>query len=102
MSVMSSITSPIVRRSMADDWHPLRPEAVLQRLESSPLGLTTRESAARLARVVPNDLVQTTRISPLRILLSHFTDVLMIVLIIVAIIFVALGLAQNETSAPVD
>jgi len=95
---MSFITSPIVRRSMADDWHALRPEAVLQRLESSPIGLTTRESAARLARVGPNELVQTTRISPLRILLSQFTDVLVIVLIIAAIISAALGLAQNETS----
>src|SRR2546426_447287 len=98
MSVMSFITSPMVRRSMADDWHALRPEAVLQRLESSPIGLTTRESAARLARVGPNELVQTTRISPLRILLSQFTDVLVIVLIIAAIISAALGLAQNETS----
>src|SRR5207245_5841551 len=98
MSVMSFITSPIVRRSMADDWHALRPEAVLQRLESSPIGLTTRESAARLARVGPNELVQTTRISPLRILLCQFTDVLVIVLIIAAIISAALGLAQNETS----
>src|SRR5438445_215705 len=98
MSVMSFITSPIVRRSMADDWHALRPESVLQRLESSPIGLTTRESAARLARVGPNELVQTTRISPLRILLSQFTDVLVIVLIIAAIISAALGLAQNETS----
>src|SRR3989454_1225824 len=98
MSVMSFITSPMVRRSMADDWHALRPEAVLQRLESSPIGLTTRESAARLARVGPNELLQTTRISPLRILLSQFTDVLVIVLIIAAIISAALGLAQNETS----
>src|SRR5256712_1987327 len=98
MSVMSFITSPMVRRSMADDWHALRPEAVLQRLESSRIGLTTRESAARLARVGPNELVQTTRISPLRILLSQFTDVLVIVLIIAAIISAALGLAQNETS----
>src|SRR2546428_3651043 len=98
MSVMTFITSRIVRRAMADDWHALRPEAVLQRLESSPLGLTTRDSATRLARVGPNELVQTTRISPLRILLTQFTDVLVIVLIIAAIISAALGLAQNETS----
>src|SRR5437899_10692255 len=98
MSVMSFITSPMVRRSMADDWHALRPEAVLQRLESSPIGLTTRESAARLARVGPNELVQTTRISPLRILLSQFTDGLVIVLIIAALISAALGLAQNSPS----
>src|SRR2546422_166498 len=98
MSVMTFITSRIVRRAMADDWHALRPEAVLQRLESSPLGLTTRDSATRLARVGPNELVQTTRISPLRILLTQFTAVLVLVHIIAAIISAALGLAKNETS----
>src|SRR5438093_8919522 len=98
MSVMTFITSRIVRRAMADDWHALRPEAVLQRLESSPLGLTTRDSAMRLARVGPNELVQTARISPLRILLSQFTDVLVIVLIAAALISAALGLSQNETA----
>src|SRR2546430_2227521 len=98
MSVMSFSTSPMVRRSMAADWPGRRPEAVLQRLESSPIGLTTRESAARLARYGPNELVQTQKISPLRILLSQFTDVLVIVLIIAAIISAALGLSQNETA----
>src|SRR2546427_13086095 len=98
MSVMSFITSPIVRRSMADDWHALRPEAVLQRLESLPLGLTTREAAARLARVGPKERVQTTRISPLRILLMQFTDVLLIVLLIRAMISSALRLPQKRNS----
>src|SRR5207245_8904217 len=96
MSVMSFITSPIVRRSMADDWHALPPEAGLQRLESSPIGLTTRESAARLARVGPNELVQTTRISPLRILLRQLTDVLVLVRTSAAILTTAPGLGQNE------
>src|SRR6266571_2080856 len=72
----SFITSPNVRRAMAGDWHALRAEAVLQRLAASPLGLSSREARERLARVGPNELVQTARISPLRILLSQFTDVL--------------------------
>src|SRR2546429_7278930 len=85
-------------RTMADDWHALRAEAVLQRLDSSPLGLTSREAAQRLSRFGPNELVQTARVSPLRILLSQFVDVLVIVLIIAAVISAALGLSQNETA----
>src|SRR2546428_465411 len=83
-------------RSMADDWHALRAEAVLQRLDSSPLGLTSREAAQRLSRFGPNELVQTARVSPLRILLSQFVDVLVIVLIIAAIISASLGVLQGQ------
>jgi len=83
---------------MADDWHALGAEAVLQRLDASPLGLTSHEAAERLARVGPNELVQTARISPLRILVSQFTDVLVVVLIIAAVISAVLGLLQDETS----
>src|SRR3989475_11284047 len=85
-------------RTMADDWHALRAEAVLQRLDSSPLGLTSREAAQRLSRFGPNELVQTAKGSPLRILLSQFIDVLVIVLIIAAVISATLGLLQGETA----
>src|SRR5207244_2265669 len=50
-----------------------------------------------LSRFGPNELVQTARVSPLRILLSQFVDVLVIVLIIAAIISATLGLLQGET-----
>jgi Ca2+-transporting ATPase len=83
---------------MADDWHALSAEAALQRLDASPLGLTSTEARRRIERYGPNELVQTQKISPLRILLSQFTDVLVIVLIIAAIISAALGLSQNETA----
>jgi len=83
-------------------WHSLPPDAALQRLESSPLGLSREEAASRLARYGPNELVQTTRISPLRILLSQFTDVLVIVLIIAAVISAALGLSKGESAELLD
>ena len=83
---------------MADDWHALSAEAALQRLDTSPLGLTSAEARRRIARYGPNELVQTRKISPLRILLGQFTDVLVIVLIIAAVISAALGLAQDETA----
>src|SRR5438128_7404549 len=92
----SFMTDAHVGRTMADDWHALRAEAVLQRLDSSPLGLTSREASQRLSRFGPNELVQTARVSPLLILLSQFVDVLVIVLIIAAIISATLGLLQGE------
>src|SRR5438445_425241 len=98
MSGTSFIMNAHVGRTMADDWHALRAEAVLQRLDSSPLGLTSREASQRLSRFGPNELVQTARVSPLRILLSQFVDVLVIVLIIAAVISATLGLLQGETA----
>src|SRR6266849_5941588 len=98
MSGSSFIMNAHVGRTMADDWHALRAEAVLQRLDSSPLGLTSREASQRLSRFGPNELVQTARVSPLRILLSQFVDVLVIVLIIAAVLSATLGLLQGETA----
>src|SRR2546423_14249594 len=98
MSEMSFITTARVRRAMADDWHSLPADAVLRRLDGSPLGLNSQEAARRLARFGPNELVHTARVSPLRILLSQFVDVLVVVLIIAAIISAVLGLLQRPRS----
>ena len=46
----------------------------------------------------PNELVQTTRISPLRIFLEQFTDVLVIILIIAAVISGYLGISRGEST----
>ena len=83
---------------MADDWHSLPADAVLRRLDASPLGLNSQDAARRLVRFGANELVQTARVNPLRILLSQFVDVLVIVLIIAAIISAALGLLQGENA----
>ena len=83
---------------MADDWHSLPAETVLQRLDTSSSGLSAAEAAKRLAKYGQNELVQTVKASPLRIFLGQFKDVLVIILIIAAAISAALGLAQNETA----
>src|SRR5256885_1930636 len=98
MSEMRFITQARVRRTMADDWHSLPADAVLRRLDASPLGLNSQDAARRLVRFGANELVQTARVNPLRILLSQFVDVLVIVLIIAAIISAALGLLQGENA----
>src|SRR5256712_7615588 len=96
MSATSFITNANVQRAMADDWHALRAEAVLQKLDSSPLGLTSREAAQRLSRFGPNELVQTAKVSPLRILLGRCVEVVVIVLISAAIISASLGVLQGQ------
>jgi len=84
---------------MAGTWHGLPVEEAFRKLDASPLGLSAEDAAARLARHGPNELVQTTRISPLKILLSQFTDVLVIVLIVAAAISAFLGLREPEGTA---
>src|SRR5438309_6069831 len=67
MSERSFITQARVRRTMADDWHSLPADAVLKRLDASPLGLDSQEAARRLSRFGANELVQTARVNPLRV-----------------------------------
>src|SRR5437762_1034489 len=98
MSGTTFITRARVRRTMADEWHSLPADDVLRRLDASPLGLNASDAARRLARIGPNELVRTARISPWRILLAQFVDVLVIVLIIAAIISAVLGTLQGELS----
>src|SRR5437773_2100064 len=59
MSGTSFIMNAHVGCTMADDWHALRAEAVLQRLDSAPLGLTSREGgivAVPSRGLVPGDV----------------------------------------------
>ncbi len=83
---------------MAEDWHAVDVEAALKREGSSPSGLSQAEASKRLAEVGPNELVQTTRIRPIRIFLEQFTDVLVIILIIAAAVSAYLGLSKGESA----
>src|SRR5439155_11799157 len=102
MSEMRFITQARVRRTMADDWHSLPADAVLRRLDASPLGLNSQDAARRLVRFGANELVQTARGNPLRILLSQFVDVLVMVLSFAATISAALRLLQREPADRYD
>ena len=87
---------------MAESWHALGVQAVFDRLDASPLGLDPGEAAGRLTRYGPNELQQLTRVSPLRIFLSQFLDVLVIVLIIAAFISGALGVLNGQVEELYD
>src|SRR5256886_4953176 len=96
MSGTTFITRARVRRRRPDEGHSLPAVVVLRRLDASPSGLNASDAARRLARFGRNELVRTARISPWRILLAQFVDVLVIVLIIAAIISAVLGTLQGE------
>ncbi len=83
---------------MPEAWHAVDVETAFEREGSAPTGLSKGEAAERLAKVGPNELVQTTRISPLRIFLEQFTDVLVIILIIAAAVSAYLGLSRGEST----
>ena len=87
---------------MPDDWHALTVEETFHRLESSPLGLNPADATRRLARYGPNELQQLAKISPLKIFLSQFLDVLVIVLIAAAVISGALGILTRQVEELYD
>ncbi|MCJ7550041.1 MAG: magnesium-translocating P-type ATPase, partial [Anaerolineae bacterium] len=61
-------------------WH-LSATEVLTALNSSPAGLTTAESAARLARVGANVLESRAEVTPLRLFLKQLSDPIVLILL---------------------
>src|SRR5687767_14010223 len=62
-------------------WHTLTVNESLERLKSTPLGLTVAEVARRLEQFGPNELRAAARVSPWTILLERFKYVLIIILL---------------------
>ncbi len=73
------------------EWHSLDTDLVLERLGSRREGLSEAEAAARLAEHGPNRLVERRRRSPLLAFLEQFTEVMVIVLIVAAVISLFIG-----------
>ena len=69
------------------NWHTLSPHEAAQRLEcNAQSGLSSAQAAARLTQFGPNALQEKRARSPWRMLLDQFTDFMIIVLIVAAII----------------
>ncbi|MDH4234533.1 MAG: cation-transporting P-type ATPase, partial [Gallionella sp.] len=74
-------------RNSENHWHTLSGDEVAQRLETDPqTGLSSTDAAKRLARFGHNVLHEKPARSPWRMLLDQFTDFMIIVLIVAAII----------------
>ncbi len=74
------------------DWYKLSTEEALKKLATDPAdGLTSAEARARLEKYGPNELVERGGISPWRILFNQFTELMVVILIIAAVVSLALG-----------
>jgi Ca2+-transporting ATPase len=76
-------------------WHSLQAADVLQRLDSSLTGLTTEQAKKRLIEYGHNTIIQKTRRSLLFILLGQFSDFMIVVLLVAAVISGFLGEPQD-------
>ena len=81
-------------------WHALSPDECLRQLEASNQGLSTAQSADRLARLGLNKLELAAGRSNLRILWDQFSNVMLIMLLAVAA--VSAGVAFVEQKFPKD
>jgi Ca2+-transporting ATPase len=72
-------------------WHSLSIEEAHARQSSGATGLATAEAMRRLTEVGPNELIAEKRVSPWRLLLEQFKNVLILVLLAATGLSVALG-----------
>ena len=72
-------------------WHALAPEAVLERIQSTPEGLSEEVGRQRLARYGPNVLHRENPNGPLRVLFRQVNNPLIWVLFGSAVLAIALG-----------
>ncbi|MFQ6095368.1 MAG: cation-translocating P-type ATPase, partial [Candidatus Bathyarchaeia archaeon] len=74
---------------MSLPWHAKSREEVLQALETSIDGLSSEEAKRRLEKYGPNKLVEKERVSALKIFLSQFKDVFVLMLLAAIIISIS-------------
>jgi len=72
-------------------WHHLEPDDVLKRLNTGVQGLSSEEAATRLGKYGFNELAATQKVSPLKILLSQFKSILILILVVATIISLITG-----------
>jgi len=72
-------------------WYTLSRERVYEELDASPNGLESEEVTRRLERYGRNELEERGLRSPLKVLLSQFTEIMVVVLLIAAVISLAIG-----------
>jgi len=76
-------------------WHCIEAEEALQCLKTSASGLTTAEARQRLAEHGPNTIPEKRRRSLLVMLLGQFTDVMIVVLLLAALVAGFIGEPQD-------
>lgn len=74
-----------------ESWHSMEVSEVLEKLETSPRGLSEEEARRRLERFGPNELREEKRISPLKIFVEQFKKVLILILLAAVSIYLLIG-----------
>ncbi|MBS3783308.1 MAG: cation-translocating P-type ATPase [Anaerolineae bacterium] len=72
-------------------WHTLERERIYEQLDTSPDGLDEAEVARRLERYGSNELEERGLRSPWKVLLAQFTEIMVVVLLIAAMISLVVG-----------
>jgi Ca2+-transporting ATPase len=72
-------------------WHALGIQEILEVLKTNEAGLSQEEALKRLAEYGPNELKKEKGISPIRLFLEQFTDILIIILLIATGLSIFLG-----------
>ena len=84
-------------------WHSLTVEESLNELQVKENdGLTQQEAQARLVKYGSNELKKEKGKSPIKLFLSQFTDVLMVILIIAMALSIGVGIAENSFEEIID
>jgi len=84
--------SPTAADAQRTAWHTLSTEETLRKLETSlESGLSTAEAQRRLEKDGPNELTESARTSPLKILLEQLTDPMVMILLGAAAVSILLG-----------
>jgi Ca2+-transporting ATPase len=81
----------VARAEPQAPWHTLSVAATSARLAADPDGLPPEEAARRSARYGPNAIEEQAPRSPLRMLLDQFTDFMIVVLLVAAVISGVVG-----------
>jgi Ca2+-transporting ATPase len=80
---------------MMPPWHAMAVDAIVDRLKTSPQGLTAGEARRRFAEYGPNMLTEGRRQTPLGMFLGQFRDFMILVLLVAAVISGLIGEAKD-------
>ncbi|MDY6769440.1 MAG: HAD-IC family P-type ATPase, partial [Candidatus Nanohaloarchaea archaeon] len=84
------------------DWHALDEEEVLEELDTSRDGLTSEEAGQRLEEHGRNEIQKGEEVHPLRIFIGQFTDFLILLLVVAAVVSVGIGFLPGHEPEYVD
>jgi P-type Ca2+ transporter type 2C len=80
-----------VRQNTSKPWHSMETEELFKELATSANGLTQQEASERLEKLGLNEIKKEKGKSPIKLFLSQFTNVLMIILLIATGLSIVVG-----------